>query len=389
MLNIVDPDEPGPDGDVTGAPADCSAGPKEGPSTLTGPAAPHLVGRFSPRGEFVYSGSRMTARFTGSGVAANIALPEGADTFNPAREPRVLTVKVDGVTSELAARPGRSRYVLAEGLDPTAVHEVEVRREFEANGGLARFEGFELTAGGKYEPARVRPRRIEVIGDSISCGYGVLGSDGSCPFTFATQRHSRTYAAIAAETLDAELSTVCWSGKGLSRNDDGDDGGQPSKKVAGTIADAMPEIFATTIPRGVPGGPEVALPYTFPKESAPQVVVVNLGTNDYLFGVDDATFVTRGRELVRTIRGKYPDSHIFFTLSTMISNTNGPEIRTRADASLRSIVEGSGDSRVYYMQFSEQRSARDGLGCDGHPSPTTQELTGRQLVRAIQSKTCW
>jgi hypothetical protein len=76
----------------------------------------------------------------------------------------------------------------------------------------------------------------------------------------------------------------------------------------------------------------------------------------------------------------------------MLSDSLGAEIRTRAAAALRTIVDSAvkrGDKRAYYMQFIEQRQARDGLGCSGHPSPRTHELAASQLVQAIQSKLCW
>lgn len=389
VVNLTGPEEPGPDGDVTGPAADCSAGPKEGASGPAGNAGPRLVGRFSQTGQFAWSGSKMTARFTGTAIAAIIELPPAEGTYDPAKDGRVFSVTIDGKTSELAAVPGRARYALAEGLDGSTTHEVVISREFEAAGGIATFGGFELADGGKFEQPRVHPRRIEVVGDSISCGYGVLGSDGSCPFTYQTERHSLTYAAIAAATLDAELTTVAWSGKGMSRNDNGDDGGQPSKKDPSVIAEAMPELFSTIASPNVPGAPKEGIAWSFPAAEQPQVVVVNLGTNDYNFGVTDADYERRGKEFLATLRGKYPDAQLFFAVSPMITNQNGPEIRDRVKATLRAVVEQSGDARAYYMELTEQRGARDGLGCDGHPSRRTQELVAAQLVRAIQKKTCW
>ena len=385
VLNIAGPDEPGPDGDVTGVAANCSAGPKEGLGAPTGARGPHFVGRFSPTGQFSWSSSQVTARFKASTIAATIELPADPN-YDPAKDGRVFSVTLDGFTSELAAKPGRNVYALGDGLDPNAVHDVTLTREFEANGGLATFEGFKLSSGGTFEPAIVRPRRIEVIGDSISCGYGVLGADGSCVFSFRTERQSLTYAAIAAKALDAELTNVSWSGKGLSRNDNGDDGGQPSKKDPTVVAEGGPELFSSIASSQVT---KPALPYGFPKEATPQVVLVHLGTNDFNFNVVDAAFEERGTAFLKKIREKYPEAHVFFALSPMLSNTNGPEIRTRAGNSLRKIVEVSGDTRAYYMQFTEQRGARDGLGCDGHPSKKTHELVAGQLVKAIQKKLCW
>ena len=423
MWNISDRVEPGPDGDVTGERADCSAGPKEPLSSPQGAPGPRFAGRFSPTGQFAWSGSEITARFKGSGISVTLELgtlgtPQ-AD-YDPAKDERVFTSWVDGKASLVATKAGKNRYELAKGLDPNVVHEVVLHREFEAAGGLARFHAFEPAAGGELLPPRVRTRRIEIIGDSISCGYGVLGADGACPFSYGTQRHSLSYGALAARTLDAELTSVCVSGKGLTRNENGDDGGQPSRDPAyppGTIASAIPQLygkldplpkFDELLPEGtkvtysgvyvahpdvpdMPADPEGILIAPRP-ETAPQVVVVNLGTNDFNFDVRDDVFVATGSDLLRRVRSIYPEAHLFFALSPMLSDSLGAEIRTRAAAALRTIVDSAvqrGDKRAYYMQFIEQRQARDGLGCSGHPSPRTHELAASQLVQAIQSKLCW
>lgn len=387
VVNLTGPDEPGPNGDVTGAPADCSQGPKEPGAAPQGKPGPHFVGRFSADGQFAWPGTEITARFTGTSISAILELPAADATYDPEADQRVFTVTVDGSSYELPVKAGNRRYDLASGLDPAATHEVVLHREFEASGGLAKFGGFELAPGGAFAQPIVRNRRIEIVGDSISCGYGVLGSDGSCQFSYGTERHSLTYGAIAARTLDAELSTVAWSGKGLLRNENGDEGGQPAQ--GGGTAEAMPELYGTVAAASVPGAPQTGLAFTPDKASPPQAVLVHLGTNDFNAGVVDAAFEARGEAFLKTIRAQYPEAHVFFALSPMLSDQLGPQVRTRAAASLKAIVERSGDPRAYYMQFSEQRLARDGLGCNGHPSKRTHEIVASQLVKAIQEKLCW
>lgn len=425
MWNISDRVEPGPDGDVTGERADCSAGPKEPLSSPQGAPGPRFAGRFSPTGQFAWSGSEITARFKGSGISVTLELPPADPDYDPAKDDRLFTSWVDGKASLVATKAGKNRYELAKGLDPNAVHEVVLHREFEAAGGLARFHAFEPAAGGELLPPRVRTRRIEIIGDSISCGYGVLGADGACPFTYGTERHSLSYGALAARTLDAELTSACISGKGLDRNETRRSEGQeyvqsrvdPPKPVPGgptPIAEytifklterALPALYGTKNPTKttfdglyvahpeVPGIPDPAGITIPPRaEAAPQVVVVNLGTNDFNFDVVDQVFVNTGIDFLQRLRSIYPEAHLFFALSPMLSDSLGAEIRTRAAAALRTIVDSAvqrGDKRAYYMQFIEQRQARDGLGCSGHPSPRTHELAASQLVQAIQSKLCW
>ena len=54
-------------------------------------------------------------------------------------------------------------------------------------------------------------RLIEVIGDSITCGYGDLGKlgDADC---YPTESHWDTYEAVAARMLGAEVSTIAGVG---------------------------------------------------------------------------------------------------------------------------------------------------------------------------------
>lgn len=47
-------------------------------------------------------------------------------------------------------------------------------------------------------------RRIEFIGNSITCGYGVESENPSDPFTYETENHFYTYAARTARALKAQ-----------------------------------------------------------------------------------------------------------------------------------------------------------------------------------------
>src|SRR5438876_4759678 len=85
------------------------------------------------------------------------------------------------------------------------------------------------------DPPRARRRQIEVFGASVSCGYGDLGA-APCSFTYATESHYDTYAAVAARALDADLTVTAISGRGVIRNSDG--------STAGTI----PSLYERVLP---------------------------------------------------------------------------------------------------------------------------------------------
>ena len=100
-------------------------------------------------------------------------------------------------------------------------------------------------------------RRMEVIGDSITAGYGNEGV-APCGFSAETENHYLTYASVAARTVGAELHTIAWSGKGMVYNF-GDDTFQP-----------LPELYDRTIASEDAG-------WSF--EWQPDVVAVNLRAN--------------------------------------------------------------------------------------------------------------
>ena len=66
--------------------------------------------------------------------------------------------------------------------------------------------GLTVGDGALMDPPAGAGRLIEVIGDSITCGYGNLGTlaDADC---FTTESHWDTYGAVAARALGAEVST--------------------------------------------------------------------------------------------------------------------------------------------------------------------------------------
>ena len=61
--------------------------------------------------------------------------------------------------------------------------EVRLYRRTEASFGVTRFLGVELGGGKLLAPPPAAARRIEVVGDSVTCGYGNEGADMNCPFT--------------------------------------------------------------------------------------------------------------------------------------------------------------------------------------------------------------
>ena len=65
------------------------------------------------------------------------------------------------------------------------------------------------------KPTEYKKLRIEYIGDSITCAYGIECASTSEPFQTTTQNFELTYAFLSAKELDADYSCVCYSGSGV------------------------------------------------------------------------------------------------------------------------------------------------------------------------------
>jgi lysophospholipase L1-like esterase len=331
------------------------------PENALRPSAPRLIGRFEtsdPAGpRFAWSASTIEARFRGVGIAMRLrASPPASGGAGEKTVP--YTVRVDDkpdVTIDVS--PGRELYELASALGANDVHLVRITREAEAFAGVHQLIGFELPPGAELLPPRPPPKlRIEVLGDSITCGYGVLGKDRSCPFSFATERASRAYAALAADALGADLVTVCWSGRGVYRN----------YSEEGPLA---LDLFEKVAP---------PLDAIDKHESPPDVFVVNLGTND-LFSpagaFDPAAFEKGYRKILARVREVYPKTPIFAAVPAMLEG----ERRKLAKAGIERAIQGAND--VTLVVFSEQGEK---VGCDGHPNAEMQKINAEELVAAVQ-----
>lgn len=313
--------------------------------------------RAGPR--FAWSGTGVIARFTGTSVGVRLG---GGQQYTVVLDGMVLPklIPSDGVTS------------IATGLSE-GEHLIELYRRTEANQGEAQFFGFELGDGTLLAPPAPPARRIEVIGDSITCGYGNEGADMNCPFSPDTENHYLTYAAISARELGAELSTVAWSGKGMVCNY-GDD---PS-----SCMDPMPHYYDRILPE------RSTSVWDFSKFQ-PHAIVINLGTNDFSTEQDptQSQFEDAYVAFLDHIRSKYSDAWILGTVGPLLS---GSDLETARSYIANAVARRAsmGDSKVKAFELSPTDPA-DGYGCDYHPSLKTHQKMAVELTSELEATLGW
>jgi lysophospholipase L1-like esterase len=341
--------------------ADAAAPDDAGPAISDGPPEVRFVGRIDrgdPAGpRFAWSGTGLVARFMSTSIAVDLA---GGQEY---------TLLLDGELQDKFV-PGNGSTLIKSGLS-SGPHVIELYRRTEANQGDAQFRGFTFDASGMLLPPTLAPpRRIEVIGDSITCGYGDEGADQSCKFTPQTENHYMTYAAIAARNVGAELSTIAWSGKGVVCNY-GDD--------AQSCTDPFPPYYDRALPSHADSSWDFGM-------FQPQVVIINLGTNDFSTDQDpsESEFTDAYRDFLLHIRSKNPDALILCTCGPLLSGTELDKVRAYID----SAITATGDDAIASFDIPPQDFA-DGLGCDYHPNLKTHQKMADLVTAELKTRLGW
>jgi len=303
-----------------------------------------------------------------NGPKISVALQTVGGAAADLSKPVVFQPVVDGQPGgRFEVAPGTAQtVVLGSGL-ATGDHTVELYRETEGAYGHTVFQGFVdgIVKGAPPAPGRL----IEIVGDSISAGYGNLGNEmhspdrNLCTFSTDTESAYQAYGSVVGRTLGADVSIIARSGWGMIRD------------YRGNTANVLPSIYGNTL------GVESAPPWGF--ESKPDAVVVNLGTNDTALGDPGPAFETAYVEFLHTVRGHYPAAWIFLTIGPMI----GDSILSAMRAHLANVVTAMADAKITTIDIATQSMAS--TGCDYHPDVAEDQVIAPLVTAAIRAKLSW
>lgn len=308
---------------------------------------------------FVYPGTQIKARFTGSGIAMN--MKPGSGYFE---------VLVDGVNPhKVHVGDNDSIVTLASGLGE-GLHEVEVTLVYEGYARRPEFRGFVLPEGAKMAPAPALPQlKLEFIGNSITCGYGNEAPNKSYPFADSTENHYYTYAALAARALNAQEVCVARSGIGIYRNYAGKD--KPN---------TMTRWYDYTCILDSTQRWDFA-------QYRPDVICINLGTNDLSTkGYDINVYEQYYLAFVRHLHHLQPQAKIVALTGSMLGGNPLKEQKAALDR-VGEVVRAEGAD--YYRFDMSTQDGSLGYGASWHPSMKQHEKMAGELIpflRAIIAK---
>lgn len=230
-------------------------------------------------------------------------------------------------------------------------------------------------------PPSRKPRRIEFIGDSITCGYGVEGRYGLDLFTTKDENPMLAYPCQTAKLLDAEFQLVSWSGIGIITN-------YVDESVNEPLADPwlMPELYEYSDGELEKSLGKNKFEVWDNSKYVPELIVIYLGTNDasYTRGIKERQekFANSYKKFLDKVRAKNSESYILCVLGSM--NQELCEIEEKQV--LAKQVEG--DSKIKYLKLPLQ-DEKDGLGTDTHPTPITHKKVAQQIAVATRDWIKW
>lgn len=223
-------------------------------------------------------------------------------------------------------------------------------------------------------------KRIEVVGDSITCGYGNEASNTLEHFEAKTENGWETFGAIAARQLGADVTCVCVSGISICRGKYPDEMRQKFP--------CMEELYGYTDGMTCKQFGWELEPWN-PSRLPVDAIVINLGTNDSAQITMAQTQENCAQEerfweeryfaflqQVRRING--PNPWIVCTLGT-INYYLYDDILRVAEQYRRE----TGDQKICCYKYKHPLLGVEGLGADGHPSKVTHIRMGKELAEFL------
>ncbi len=218
---------------------------------------------------------------------------------------------------------------------------------------------------------------LEFIGDSITCGFGNMVNDANRMFYSADENSWMAHPAVAARKLQADFSVIACSGIAATEG-------------IGKFAYALPPMkyyypYRDRMAQEMEGAVDEPVLWDF-QEHVPDVIVLNLGTND-------ATVIDLNDDTKAGVEKFEKD---YFEFLQLLRRYNGPSpwiicalgsldyfLYDSIQKVAEQFVAAYQDDRISCFKYGHVR-VNDGLGACRHPYVTTQVRMGEELAAYIR-----
>jgi hypothetical protein len=285
-----------------------------------------------------------------------------------------LAIVIDGqYQRRIRTSRDQSRYVIAKNL-PRIRHSVVICKATESQNGYIEFIG--ISCEKIIPPEKVPRRRIEFIGNSITCGMGLDQSQLPCgQGEWYDQTNAwLAFGPITARRLDAEWLLSAVSGIGLTRNWNGE-------------SPTMPQVYRNTYLNTDSTSIWAATAFV------PDLIAISLGTNDFSAGdgsylrtpLDSTHFVGEYIRFIKMLRSRYPAAQLVCLSSPVLEAGKNNRLIVYLQAVVEHFRAVEMDARIARFTFSRIYN----MGCSGHPDREDHELMAGELAPFLKSLMGW
>ena len=324
-----------------------------------------------------WSGSGAAFRF--SGTKAEITITGDSSAIRPSAENKArIAIYADGklIVDDIIDR-SEKKYTVFEN---ESVVDSEVRVVKLSESAMSTFAIKEIYVESESDvpvsPVAQKPYYIEFVGDSITCGYGVDDEVKDHHFSTETENVTKSYAYLTAEKLNADYSMVSISGYGIisGYSDDG------QKKTPDDIVTKYYKTLGYSV-AGFANEKPADIQWDFSKRQ-PDIVVINLGTNDDSYCGNDparkAEFTAAYVDFLKTVRECNPKAHIVCSLGIM-----GTRLYPAVEEAYVNYSKETGDEKITVYRFDPQDGSL-GYAADWHPSAATHQKAAEGFAEELR-----
>lgn len=342
---------------------------------LTDPIKVNWLGRHSYQtatdaNYFYFTASGFEVKFFGTSLTAELVTGVNATTKQPH-----LVVFIDGETNPengtlIVMDQVKKNYTLAADLSE-GVHTVRVVKRSESIDSLTGLSKL-VTDGYFMDVDPLKDRKIEVIAASSSAGFGNLAASSGEAKTTQNSDGLRAYAYLAARMLDAEINIFSASG-------------WPLVKGPWTADNNIPKAYEYV---------NVYSTVSWDHEQyEPDVVIINLGTNDWSYittlPTADRTqailnFESAYVDFIGRIHEIHPDAIIVVVYGLM----NETNIYTPTENAVAQAKTAYPDLNLFSLQLPSV-NASEGIGSSNHPGLLTHIRAGGVLAENLSVWLDW
>ena len=233
-----------------------------------------------------------------------------------------------------------------------------------------------VTSENGISPVPDKDLKIEFIGDSITCAYGVDDEVKEHHFSTETEDATKSYAYKTAEKLGADYSLVCFSGHGIISGYTNE-----KKNSEQLVPDFYEKVSRSYGSASSYYDTNAAWDFS---AFVPDYIVINLGTNDdsYVKGKQDRKddFTENYAEFLKMVRKDNPDAYIVCVLGVM-----GDNLYSSIEKAVSQYSEDTGDTNVSAFHLSVQDINKNGAAADWHPTEATHEIAANELSEYLLS----